>query len=314
MIRTAKSKAPAWVRLASKVIQWLPAGRYRAMNRLCRRPPTEFWMRMSGKLGGYSFRCDLRDTISREVCFAGCYEPQETALVRAVLRPGMCFVDVGANWGYFSLMAAYLVGETGRVISLEPDPRLFSKLRENLAANHLEQVTALPIAAAGSRGSLTMLSYNEDGGNFGMSQVVARLPASETCFRVSANSLDSILSQQKIGPIDLLKMDIEGAEAMAIAGLWKSLSARRIKFLLLELHPTALLDQGSSTQAVVEILRTAQYTGFSIDHSSSATHRSAYGRVRDLRSLLKPFGPADHLDAWPHQLWLAPGTAPPWRT
>jgi FkbM family methyltransferase len=283
------------------------------MNRLCARPPTAFSMRMSGKLGGYSFECDLRDSISREVCFAGCYEPQETALVRAILRSGMCFVDVGANWGYFSLMAAYLVEGAGRVISLEPDPRLFSKLQENLAANHLEHVTALPLAAADRRGSLTMMGYDENGGNFGMSRVVARPPAFETFFRVSANSLDSILSEQEIGSVDLMKMDIEGAEAMALAGLWRSLSAGRIKFLLLELHPTALLDRGSSTQAVVEILRAAQYTGLSIDHSPSATHRSAYGRVRDLRSLLKPFGPADRLDAWPHHLWMAPGSAPPWR-
>jgi len=225
----------------------------------------------------------------------------------------MCFVDVGANWGYFSLLAAHLVGETGRVISLEPDPRLFSRLQENLAANHLERVTALPIAAAESRGSLPMMGYAESGGNFGVSHVVANPPASEAFFRVSADSLDSILSEEKIGPVDLLKMDIEGAEAMAIAGLWKTLSARRIKFLLLELHPTALLDQGSSPQAVVEMLRAAQYIGFSIDHSPSATHRSAYGRVRDIRSLLKPFGPADRFDAWPHHLWMPAGSAPPWR-
>ncbi len=109
-----------------------------------------------------------------------------------------------------------------------------------------------------------------------------------------------------------MKMDIEGAEALAITGLSKSLSARTIKFLLLELLPDALLDQGSSTEAVVEILRAAQYTGFTIDHSPSATRLSAYGGILDVRSLLRPFDPADRLDAWPHQLWLAPGSARTW--
>ena len=65
-------------------------------------------MRLPWDAGGYWFECDPRDAIAREVCFTGRYEPQETALVRTILRPGMSFVDVGANWGYFTLLAAWL--------------------------------------------------------------------------------------------------------------------------------------------------------------------------------------------------------------
>lgn len=147
--------APAWVRLAAVVIRHLPAARYRIMHRLCRQPPPSFLMSMPEDAGGYSFYCDLRDTISREVCFAGQYEPQETALVRSILRPGMSFVDIGANWGYFTLLAASLVGPDGIVLSLEPDPRLFPILQENLKRNHLDQVTALQVAAARDSGTLT---------------------------------------------------------------------------------------------------------------------------------------------------------------
>ena len=116
MAKSYLPPAPAWVRLMAKVIPKLPAGRYKAIHRLCRRPPSAFLMYMPEEMGGYAFHCDLRDGISREVCFTGYYEPQETALVRSILRPGMSFVDVGANWGYYTLLAANLVGSKGRVL------------------------------------------------------------------------------------------------------------------------------------------------------------------------------------------------------
>src|SRR3989441_6546498 len=176
MPENSVSAAPAWVQLAAGIIQRLPAGRYRIMDWICLRPPQAFWMRMLGELGKYSFKCNLRDAICREVCFTGGYEPQETALARGILRPGMCFLGVGANWGYFTLLAAHLVGTGGRVISLEPDPRLFSILLESLIRNEVDQATALPLAAADSRGVLLLAGYRESGGNFGVSRVIANQP------------------------------------------------------------------------------------------------------------------------------------------
>jgi len=105
--------APAWVRMAAVVIRRLPAGRFRLINKMCRRPPPAFLMSMPSEMGGFTFLCDLRDAISREVCFVGRYEPLETSIVESILRPGMVFIDVGANWGYFTLFAAHLVGKGG---------------------------------------------------------------------------------------------------------------------------------------------------------------------------------------------------------
>src|SRR5215213_552816 len=114
------SNAPAWVNPTAALIRHLPAGRYRVMNWICRKNPRAFWMQMAKEAGGFSFHCDLSDAIAREVCFTGRYEPQDTALVRALLEPEMTFVDVGANWGYYTLLAASLVGRKGQVISFEP--------------------------------------------------------------------------------------------------------------------------------------------------------------------------------------------------
>lgn len=302
--------APAWVRLAATIIRRLPAGRYRAMNRVSRRPPSAFLMQAPEELGGYVFKCDLRDSMAREVCFTGRYEPQETALVRAILRPGMTFVDGGANWGYFTLLAAHLVGESGRVISLEPDPRLFPILQENVRRNELSQVTTLQLAAADRPGTLTLAGYDERNGNWGLSKLIDRPALGSTTFQVASQRLDAVLDEHRIDEVDLLKMDIEGAEDLALRGMSVGLARHRHRRILLEVHPTILAERGRTARDVLELLTENGYVGWWIDHSLVGTRRVAYTRSPDPRHLLRPLCAAGPLDAWPHMLWLSPGLEP----
>ena len=302
--------APGWVRLAATLVAHLPAGRYRAMNRVCRRPPSAFLMRLPEELGGYVFKCDLRDSIAREVCFTGRYEPQETALIRAILRPGMTFVDVGANWGYFTLLAGHLVGKSGRIVSLEPDPRIFPILEGNVRRNELSQVTTLQVAAADRPGTLTLAGYDERGDNWGLSRLVERASLSATTFQVSARPLDAILDEHGADQVDLLKMDIEGAEELALRGMSVGLARHRHRRILLEVHPTILAERGRTARDVLELLTETGYVGWWIDHSLVGTRRVAYTRSPDPRHLLQPLCVAAPLDAWPHMLWLSPGLEP----
>src|SRR5512142_2823283 len=123
MSERAAGPAPLWIRAAAAMIRRLPAGRYRAAHWIGRRVREPFWAALPADLGSLQFHCDLRDGLMREACLTGRYEPQETALLGRLLAPGMTFVDVGANWGYFTLVGAHLVGRAGRVISVEADPR-----------------------------------------------------------------------------------------------------------------------------------------------------------------------------------------------
>jgi hypothetical protein len=161
------------IRALAAIIRRLPAGRYRVMDRVARPAPPPFVARTPADAGGYAFHCDLRDGIAREVCFTGAYEPLETAIVRALLPAGGTFVDVGANWGYFTLLAAHAAGARGRVVSLEPDPRLFALLRANAQRNRLAHVTPLPLAAAAGRGTLTLAGFDEAGDNWGLSSLAS---------------------------------------------------------------------------------------------------------------------------------------------
>src|SRR3989442_13351056 len=85
------------------------------MNWIGTRRVDPFWMHLPPDVGELAYACDLRDGLMREVYLTGRYEPQETALLRHLLRPGMTLVDVGANWGYFTLVGAHLVGASGCV-------------------------------------------------------------------------------------------------------------------------------------------------------------------------------------------------------
>jgi FkbM family methyltransferase len=262
-------------------------------------------MRSPARVGGFWFVCDLRDSISREVCFTGSYEPQETALVDDMLQPGMTFVDVGANWGYFTLLGASRVGLAGRVVALEPDPRMFCLLADNVQRNRASQVTCLPVAASAQAGTVQLTGFRESDGNFGLSRVVASNSGADL-IEAEAKSLDAILDDLDIESVDLLKMDIEGAEGFALSGLARSLAAHRIKRILLELHPDYLNEHGMTVESAVTPLVDAGYDGMIVDHSAQATRDVAYGRTSRSDLLLRPFSLDQRLDEWPHLLWVAP--------
>lgn len=309
MDNNGRRATPVWVRMAAAVIRRLPAGRYRVMNEICRRPPAAFLMHMPAEMGGFTFKCDLRDAISREVCFTGRYEPQETALVQAILRPGMTFVDVGANWGYFTLLAAHLVGSGGRVISLEPDPRLFPVLQESVIRNRLAQVVALQVAAASEEGTLKLAGYSETGSNFGISRIVSN-GGQESTFDVAARPLDDLFDELGLQTIDLLKMDIEGFEGYALSGLEKALSHQRIKRLLIELHPAELDEHGHSVKGIIRQLRDFGYRPWQLDHSRDASRRAAYSKHLDFKNSLRSLEGNVELGDWPHLFWTVPGLEP----
>ena len=302
MTETPLRDAPAWVGVAASVIRRLPRGRYRATNWVGRYRTDPFWARMPDDLGPLWFRCDLRDRMMREVCFTGRYEPQETALLQLLLRPGMTFVDVGANWGYFSLAAAGMVGPSGRVVSVEADPRACRTLRANMARNILD-VAVLEMAASDRSGTLQLQEYEADASDSGSYGVAATTTVVEggRAFTVAARALDDALDDAGVGRIDLLKMDIEGGEARALAGLRRRLADRRIDRILLEVHPNHLRDQGSSAEVVVGELRAQGFNVRTIDHSPSAARRVGAGRL-DVTAALAPLTDMTDLGPWPHLL------------
>jgi len=192
-------------------------------------PSAGLWIRLNPRTGQ-----DVQQGIS---------EPQVQKALVDHLRPGMTFYDVGANIGFFTLMAARLVGPQGRVISFEADPEIAARLRENLARNQFThaQVEQKAVWSESATVSFERVDPNTSPDR-GLGHVShnGSAPGSIT---VEAVSLDQYTVSNS--PPDFLKCDVEGAEVAVFQGAAKLLSGKR-PILLVEMHSPenhhALLD------------------------------------------------------------------------
>ncbi len=294
---------PLWASLSASMIRRLPLGRYRMMDWLCRGSSARFVAQFPGSSSGLRFECDVRNSLAREAFFTGKYEPPETFLIRRLVDPGGTFVDVGAHWGYFSLIMAEHVGAAGRVLAIEADPRIYAILERNFAMNDLPQVQLVYAAAAAGSGVLPLISFDEHHNNWGISRIAAGSERGSVSYEVPARGLDDLLDEAGVDAVDLVKMDIEGAEALALAGMAAGLRSGRYRCLLLELHPSQLSEQGTSPVAIIEGLLELGYRGWLIAHSAAAVRRAAYGRGEAIKSLVRPLQWPEPLDAWPHLIF-----------
>lgn len=216
------------------------------------------------KLADFSIYVRLNDhfvgaTIARE----NSYEPYVTEEFRQLLRPGMTFLDVGANIGYFTLLAARLVQESGHVYAFEPNPGNCVSLRRSLAENGFNHVTVFQNAAAEKAQTLIFSGGGADsnGRIINESEPMAQefaLP------RVEAVVLDDVLADA--ARIDVIKMDIEGAEPRAWEGMQKLIAKHR-PVLVMEFAPELIrITSGADPAAFMEAIQ-AQYDVYILERS-----------------------------------------------
>ena len=300
---------PLWFRAGRALARRLPAGRFRAFALLRRGMRRPFRDRLGPEAAGAAYRCDLRNLIACELCLTGRYAPAETAVVRASLRPGGTFVDVGANLGYFTLVAAAAVGPHGRVLALEPHPELAAELRENLAANGLDQVEVREVAAAETPARLELSGF-AIGGNWGSASLVNPAADGAPRFTVDARPLDALLAEAGLDAVDLVKLDVEGAEERVLRGMAAGLAAHRYRRVLLELHPGQVHAPDELPARIGALLRPHGYRGWWFATGPEAERAALYRRGEAGPRLLPLEDDAQPLSAWPHQLWTLPGDDP----
>lgn len=294
---------PAWASLSALLVRRLPLARYRTMNWICRRSSARFVARIPGSAWGLRFECDLRNSLAREVFFTGCYEPQESMEVRRLVEPGGTFVDVGAHWGYFTLIMAEHIGSSGHVVAIEADPRIFAILERSVALNDLPQVRLVHAAAGAESGILSLIGFDENSDNWGTSRVAGGSEPIDDPYEVPARRIDGLLDELSMDAVDLIKIDIEGAEALALAGMSAGLRRGRYRRLLLELHPAQLAEHGTDAATIIEGLLAIGYRGWVIAHSAQDVRRAAYARGHPVDSFLRPLRWPEPLDAWPHLIF-----------
>lgn len=205
--------------------------------------------------GGTTVDLTLGNDNSLCLYVCGSFEPNEFAFLDRVLKPGMVFVDVGANDGYYTLFAARRVGPSGRVVAAEPSSRERAHLQRNLGRNGLDNVTVVPAAIGADSGVADLhLAHGVHAGHNTLGSFAHEDVVRASLERVPIEPLDSVVARLGLSRIDFVKIDVEGAEARVIAGASSVLTSMR-PLLLLEVNDKALRAQGNCADALIATLR-----------------------------------------------------------
>lgn len=234
------------------------------------------------------------DPIASMLYWKGCagWEPETLPVFLRLINSGDTVLDVGANTGLFSLLAARRSSSVA-VHAIEPVPRVFALLQANIARNHLTNISCHRLALSNCEGSLPMYVPEDD------IPVMASLlpdwrPGSD-CIAVDTKTLDQFVTERGITNLGLIKIDTEGTENDVLAGAKTTLSTHR-PFVICE-----VLSAGNTAAALTDQLAAADYLFFLLaENGPRATDRvlgNAVGacpnylfvprsRLREARSLL----------------------------
>ncbi len=186
---------------------------------------------------------------------AGRMEPFTVALFKQAVKAGMTVLDVGGFLGYYALVAARQVGQDGKVFVFDPDPRNFHCLEQNIRLNGLDdRIIAVPKALLDRSCTLSLNIINRDPSQSSL----YRTEGDNVSVEVECIALDAFLDCATT--IDVLKMDVEGAEVRALRGMEQTLARSRNRLVMfIECQPGALLAAGSSTQELLDFLNSAGF-------------------------------------------------------
>jgi len=194
-------------------------------------------------VGGVPLVLDVTEFTTSTLFFGDeAYEPATTEYLRNRLTPGSVFVDVGANHGYFTMLGAAIVGARGRVLAFEPNPPVFEQLTTHVRLNGFTDRVALFRTALGDRVVESAPFFIPAWiGNSGVATltpderpIAEGLLARDKRITVAVDTLDRTLAAASVDRIDLVKIDVEGAEALVVGGMRRSLAAGRIAAIVCE--------------------------------------------------------------------------------
>jgi FkbM family methyltransferase len=248
------------------------AFRARALHSLSARCKLQFRV-MARTFWGERMVVVFPEPISTAIFRRGYYEEGLSQMVLSHLRPGSVFFDVGAHFGYFTMLAAKIVGESGRVYSFEPSPTNFrilqanAKARKNISTNNVavfSEPTELPFNDYGLEHSAYNTAYAP------RIEAASGVLPNPNVLSVPAISLDLYIEHAGTKP-DFIKIDAEGAELAILRGLDKSLS-RYHPIVSVEVGDVAGCKAPVQSREVVNFLLERGYAAFSYDGGGIIPH------------------------------------------
>jgi FkbM family methyltransferase len=203
------------------------------------------------------------DVVQGYIYYFGIWEPNLTAFISSRLKrnPERTFVDVGANVGYFSLLAASHLSN-GNVVAIEAFPSIFKKLEANINLNNYKNIRLLPWAVTDEKRDILMFHGGE--GNEGATTSVAGKFESEP-IKVTGNSLPNLLTKDEIRNIKLIKIDVEGAEYSVVIGMVELIKSLPCDAeVVMEITPSAY-SNGQLVE-IFSIFKAAQFLPYFLEN------------------------------------------------
>jgi len=182
----------------------------------------------------------------------GYYEKGETEIFKQVVREGMIVADLGAHIGYYTLIAAKLVGEKGKVYAFEPEPNNYRLMVKSVAANGYNNVIPVQKAVSNQTGTTKLFLSSGHDGDSGSHAIYQLYDCSES-IHIETITLDEYF-KGKENRIDIVKMDIEGAEIAALQGMTEILKKNDNLRIIAELSPPRVQSLGYSLKESVHQL------------------------------------------------------------
>ncbi|MBW6497513.1 MAG: FkbM family methyltransferase [Bacteroidales bacterium] len=205
---------------------------------------------------GLKIKLNIGDWLQQQIYFFDVFDERGLLFLEKNLKEGDVFVDVGANIGCYTLVAAKLVGPTGRVFAFEPVSYVFEHLQFNLQLNGFSQVIPERLALLDKPVSVEL--YIADRENLGMSSIFHHDTESGITEKADAVSLDDYAAGAGIDQINIVKIDIEGAELEALMGMEQSLNRFR-PLLIVEISDEVLHTDAIRKQQTLEWLKKHRY-------------------------------------------------------
>jgi FkbM family methyltransferase len=233
-------------RIVAALVLVLIAGlTYMYGNRLLRKG--QFRLTGSVRALGHTYYLQLEDQVITPVVLDwGVWERPITEQIQELLHPGDTFLDVGADFGWYTVIAADVVGPGGRVIAFEPAPENRAFLKRNVAANALSNTVVEPVALSNKPGKLTFHLNQTNTGDHSLLASQGRPGTME----VEATSLDLYL-KDFTGEVSVVKIDTQGAEGLILEGMRQTMQRYPKMILIVEFTPDALRQTGHDPEAML---------------------------------------------------------------
>jgi FkbM family methyltransferase len=223
----------------------------------------EFLKKLSGitygeyEIDGRTWFLDPASNFGSRLLADGTYEDEVTRTLLSVLRPGDVFLDIGANEGWFSVRAAEAVTETGKVLAVEPQARLWPVIIRNFLLNRRHNYTLIPYAVGTTEGFIDIIVYPSM--NTGASSLVSQ-SRSRAMRRQKAGliPLSRIAQIHGVSKVRLAKIDVEGYELEVLKSAG-DLLGRGMENIFIEIHPQQLRELGQSPADVEQLLEAKGY-------------------------------------------------------